>query len=64
VERVDGGGHGDPNRDRPGLAGINHNVPLWESGVFIAISHVTVGIQHRSATTLYKGSVACERSPQ
>ncbi len=62
VERVEGpgGGYGEPNRDGPG------STKMYRYGkvvVFMAMSHVTVGILHRFATPLYKGSVACEQRP-
>ncbi len=63
VERVDGGGYGEPNRDGPGSTKM---YPSGRVALFMAMSHVTVvtvGIPHRSETALYKGSVASEPSP-
>ncbi len=49
MERVEGGGYGEPNRDGPGSMCHYGKVAL-----FMAMSHVTVGIPHRSATALKK----------
>ncbi len=56
VERVDGGGYGEPKRDGPGSTRMCHYGK-------VAVSYANVGILHRSATALLKGSVASERSP-
>jgi hypothetical protein len=60
VERVDGGSYGEQNLDGPG------STKMYRYGkveLFMAMSRVTVVLPHRFATSLYKGSVACERSP-
>ncbi len=44
--------------------GTGRLIKVYRSGkvaLFMAMSHVTVGIPHRSATALFKGSVVCER---
>jgi hypothetical protein len=60
VDWVEGGGYGEPNRNGPGSTKMCR---YGKVALFIAIPHVTVGIPHRFATPLYKGSVASERSP-
>jgi hypothetical protein len=57
---VEGGGYGKPNRDGPGST---QTYRYGRGALFMATPHVTVGTPHRSATTLYKGSVACGKSP-
>ncbi len=61
VDRVEGGGYGEPNRDGPGSTNTHR---YGRVALSVAIPHVAVGTPHRSATTLYKGSVARgERRP-
>jgi hypothetical protein len=54
VERVDGGGYGEPNRDGPGSTKMYH---YGKVGLFMAMSHVTVGIPHRFATLFIRGDL-------
>jgi hypothetical protein len=59
VERVGGGGVGEPNGNGPATRMYRYGKVVF----FIAVPYDTLGIRHRSATVLYKGSVTCERSP-
>ena len=62
VERVDGGGYGEPNRDGQGSTKMCPLCCYGNVALPMAMSHVTVGIPHLFATPLSKGSVVCERS--
>ena len=56
MERVEGGGYGEPNRDGPG------STKMCRCGIVAlfmgCIPCYRLGIPHRFATTLYKGTVA------
>ena len=56
MERVEGDGYGEPNRDGPGSTKMCRygNVALFMG----RIPCYRLGIPHRFATTLYKGAVA------
>ena len=56
VERVEGGGYGEPNRDGPGSTMMCR---YGDSGVIYGhVPCYRLGRPHRFATTLYKGAVA------
>ena len=60
VERVEGGGYGEPNRDGPGS--MSWCAVMGKVALFMAMSHVTVwGDRTAPRRPLCKG--ACERSP-
>ncbi len=53
MERVEGGGHGEPNQDE-----LGRRICLGREALLRATPLSSVGMPHRFAATLCKGSVA------
>jgi hypothetical protein len=63
MEQVEGVGYGESKgvgygESKTGRAGTIKMYCSGKEALFIAMPHVTVGVQHSSVTTLYKGSIA------